>query len=832
MMQYLDVKKNYSDAIVFYRLGDFYEMFFDDAKLASVELDLVLTGRNAGVEERIPMCGVPFHAANNYIQKLVARGYKVAIVEQLQSAEEADGIVKRDVVQVVTPGTIMDEGLEEKNSVHLAAIVDYGFGFALSMLEMSTGETRIKKIDRQLQVLVQTLLKNNIREIVVKENFDEKALHAIRNLGFVTVSFCQQDSINEQYQVLCGAVQDPRYLEAYGLMLNYLVATQKRMMHHLQILEIENEQDFVMMDFSTQQNLELITPLRNQGKTETLWSFLDCCQSSMGSRLLRKWIEKPLVKKSAIELRYDQVEVLIQNFMLRQQVKEHLAGIYDLERLIARVAYGSASAIDCVRLVKTLNQVPELINLFEPYLVYEKWCNVDPCTSLNDLIAHSFVDEPPVSTREGGMFCDGYHEQLDQYREITRNGKDWILKLEAKEREKTGIRTLKIGYNRVFGYYIEISKGAISQVKDEFGYIRKQTLSNAERYITQELKEQEDAILHAQERSIALESKLFEELLERMRQYCPRLQKLAAVLAQMDCIYALAEIAAENGYVRPQFTKNEMHIELGVHPILATMKDSRYVANSCDMTEDRSILLITGPNMGGKSTYMRQVALIVILAQMGSFVPCKKCEVPLFDKIFTRIGASDDILSGKSTFMVEMTEANAALSQATENSLILFDEIGRGTSTYDGMSLAQAMIEYIAICIKAKTLFSTHYHELTSLDEQIPQVCNVHVQVHESKGDITFMYHIKEGRADRSYGINVAKLAHLPEAVLERATELCKQYESQKKVLQQSLGIVEMVVESPQLRTIKDKLEEIDINRLTPMQALQMLGELKQDIEK
>lgn len=832
MMQYLDVKKNYLDAIVFYRLGDFYEMFFEDAKLASVELDLVLTGRNAGVEEKIPMCGVPHHAATGYVQKLVARGYKVAIVEQLESPSEAEGIVKRDVIQVVTPGTIMDESLEAKNSVHLASIVDYGFGYALSMVEMTTGETIVKKLNHQQTLLSQTLLKNNIREIVVKEGFDEKVLTMIRNLSSVTISFCSVSSIEESYLPLCEAIhQDDTYMEAYGLMLNYLIATQKRMMHHLQVISIENEHDFMAMDFATQQNLELVMPLRTQGKSDTLWSFLDHCQSAMGSRLLRKWIEKPLVKQSAIEHRYAQVEFLVQDFMKREQCKENLTKIYDLERLIARVAYGSANAIDCVRLIKTLNQVPELLSLFQGNPIFERWCAVDPCLSLNELIHDAFVEEPPMSTKEGGMFNEGYSPQLDEYRAISKSGKDWILRLEAQEKEKTGIKTMKIGYNRVFGYYIEVSKGAVGQIKDEFGYVRKQTLSNAERYVTQELKEQEDAILHAQERAIQLETQLFEELLGRIREYCPKLQKLASVLAQMDVIYAFAAIAAKEGYVRPTFTADTMKMIQGSHPILAAMKNTRYVSNSCEMDENRSILLITGPNMGGKSTYMRQVALIVILAQIGSFVPCKSCELPIFDKIFTRIGASDDILSGKSTFMVEMMEANAALTQATDRSLILFDEIGRGTSTYDGMSLAQAMIEYISNCIKAKTLFSTHYHELTSLNEQLPHVHNVHVEVHESKGDITFMYRVKEGKADRSYGINVAKLAQLPQSVLERANELCTQYESKKHVLQQSLGIIEMVKEPAGYRDLVDKLKSVDINQLTPMQALQMIDELKNDVK-
>ncbi len=831
MTQYLEVKENYKDALVFYRLGDFYEMFFEDAKIASIELDLVLTGRNAGVEEKVPMCGVPHHAANSYIQRLVAKGFKVAIVEQLETPAEASGIVKRDVIQVVTPGTVMDESLEKKTSIHLASILDYGYEYILSMVEMSTGETIVKKISHQQTLLSQTLLKNNIKEVVVKDNFNEKALNMIRNNGNITISFCNESDISDEYIPLCSEINKKEsFLEAYGIMLNYLCATQKRMLGHLQIVQVENEQDTMAMDFSTIQNLELVTPLRTQSSGGTLWSFLDVCLTSMGSRMLRKWIEKPLVNEKLIIQRQEQIQTLVDDFMIRNMCKEALNPMYDLERLIARVAYGSANAVDCVRLVKTLNQVPQIKELFKNNEHFKELNEVDTCNSLITLLQDAFVEEPPMSIKEGGMFKIGYSPQLDEYRDIAKNGKNWILSLEAKEKERTNIKTLKIGYNRVFGYYIEVSKGATSQIKDEYNYVRKQTLSNAERYITPELKEQEDAILNSQERAVQLETQMFTELLDRIKEYCPKLQKLSSILAKMDCIYALSEIAAKNGYVRPQFVKDQLNIVEGSHPILSTMKNSRYISNSCVMDKERTVLLITGPNMGGKSTFMRQTALIVIMAQIGSFVPCKQCEMQLFDKIFTRIGASDDILSGKSTFMVEMIEANTALSQATENSLILFDEIGRGTATYDGMSLAQAMIEYIATSIKAKTLFSTHYHELTTLDEQLSNVKNVHVEVHESKGDITFMYRLKEGKANRSYGIHVAKLANLPESILIRAKDLCEQYENEKQGVQQSMGIIEMVKEPQGYRVISEKLKELNVNELTPIQALQLLDELKKEI--
>lgn len=832
MQQYLEVKKNYQDALVFYRLGDFYEMFFDDAKIASSELDLVLTGRNAGVKERVPMCGVPFHAVSSYIQRLVQKGYKVAIVEQMEDPALAKGLVKRDVIKVVTPGTVMDELFDDKSSIYLAAVIDYQYGLALSICEMATGETTMMNLPRNILHLQQTLLKNNIREIVVHEDFDERMIRAVRDMGAVAISYCIEDHIAEDYLPLCEEVRDMPSRQAYGLMLNYLTETQKRMLHHLQTVEIENENDVLYMDFSTQQNLELITPLRTQSKSETLWSFLDHCQSAMGSRLLKKWIERPLVDRKKIMFRQNRIEYLMNNFMVREDLKDRLTNIYDLERLIARVAYGSANAIDCQRLQKTLSQVPAILELFKDAPVFEEYANIDCCASLNELLDGAFVENPPALTKEGGMFAEGFSAQLDEYRSVQKDGKNWILQQENREKERTGIKTLKIGYNRVFGYYIEVSKGAVSQVKDEFGYVRKQTLTNAERYITEELKSREDEILHAQERAIRMEIELFANLLEQIRSYLPKLQKLSLMLANIDVYYALSSLCSDYGYVRPEFTDDQLNIVEGRHPILEKVSTDRYVSNSLTMDKNNQILIITGPNMGGKSTYMRQVALIILLAQIGCFVPAKSCRMPLFDKIFTRIGASDDILSGQSTFMVEMTEANNALSQATENSLILFDEIGRGTSTYDGMALAQAMIEYIAACIHAKTLFSTHYHELTTLDESLPVVKNVHVEVHEENDNVTFMYRVKHGKADRSYGINVARLAQLPEAVLERAKELLAQYESKKRVVQQSLGIVEMVKAPVREQAVLDMLEMVDPNQLSPMQALQMIIDLKEEMKR
>ena len=831
MQQYLEVKKGYLDALVFYRLGDFYEMFFDDAKIASSELDLVLTGRNAGVEDKIPMCGVPHHAVSSYIQRLVQRGYKVAIVEQLEDPSVAQGIVKRDVVKVITPGTIMDEITDEKNSIYLASVVDYKYGFALSIVEMSTGETLLKNIDRNFVMLTQTILKNNIKEVVIRSDFDEKGIKILREVGNLVISYCDESIIKEQYLEYCENIKEERNLEAYGMMLNYLEATQKKMLGHLQLVEVEKEDEVLYMDFSTQQNLELVTPLRMQSKNETLWSFMDRCQSAMGSRLLKKWVEKPLVEKNKIELRLDRVEYLIKNFMMREELKSNLSKMYDVQRLIARVAMGSANAMDCIRLQKTLKVVPNIFECLDNP-IFDDLKKSDYLEELHAKLENAFVENPPLTTKEGKMFQDGYSAQLDEVRAIQRQGQDWILSCEAEEKEKTGIKTLKIGYNRVFGYYIEVSKGASTQIKDEYGYIRKQTLTNCERYITQELKEKEDAILHAEEKSIRLENQLFQELLEEIKCYLPKLQKLAGILSEIDCLYALSSLCSEQGYVRPIFTEKDVNIVQGRHPILdKMMKDKHYVANDLYMDDNNEILVVTGPNMGGKSTYMRQVALIVVMAQMGCFVPCKACEIPLFDKIFTRIGASDDILSGQSTFMVEMIEANNALSLATSKSLILFDEIGRGTSTYDGMALAQSMIEYIATCIHAKTLFSTHYHELTALESNSDCIKNVHVEVHEEDDHVTFMYRVKKGRADRSYGINVARLAKLPDSVLDRAKSLLKELESKKRVVQQSYQLVELKKDDTKESKLIEMLEQVNPNELTPIQALQMIIDLKDKIK-
>ena len=831
MQHYVSIKEKYPDTLLFYRVGDFYEMFMDDAVIASKELDLVLTGKNAGLDEKVPMCGVPHHAVKTYLTRLAARGFKVAIVEQVQDPKEATGLVERDVIRVITPGTVMDEITDEKQSVYLAAVEDYKYGYAVAFCEVSTGENFIETCSHKDNALLQLILKNNGREVVVRKGFNERIIRRFREMQ-VVISYCEEDAIHPVYEPLITNLDKDYEKTCFGMLLNYLEATQKHALSHLQVCHVEEESQILYMDYSTQANLELTVPMHDTGRQITLWSFLDCCKSAMGSRLLRKWIEKPLISQKRIEERLDRVAWLMRSFMVRNTVREALSNVYDLQRLIARCALNTANAVDVQRLTKTLEQVPIIQKKLDSSL-FGEIVDMDALQGLYTQLKNAFLDEPSLSVNEGGMFRDGYDAQLDEVRSIQRNGKEFIASLEASEREKTGFRTLKVGYNRVYGYYIEISKLQAKDVKEEWGYVRKQTLTNNERFISPELKEKEDMILHANERAIAIEKQLFSQLMDNIRSSLPKLQKIAEGLALADVYCALAEDSAKYGYVRPVFTDGLVDIRSGRHPILdEMMKDPKYVSNNLYLDDQENILLITGPNMGGKSTYMRQTALIVIMAQIGCYVPASSCQIPVFDKIFTRIGASDDILSGQSTFMVEMNEANRALQQATDHSLILFDEIGRGTSTYDGMSLAQAMIEYIASVIHAKTLFSTHYHELTSLAESVGCVRNVHAAVKEEDNQVTFLYKIKKGPAQQSYGINVARLAGLPGSVLERAADIQKELESKKRVVQQSFQLVEMKKEDPVADGIMEQLKAVSIDDLSPREAWNMLNDMCEEVKK
>ncbi|QRG86780.1 DNA mismatch repair protein MutS [Bulleidia sp. zg-1006] len=831
MEQYLSVKKNYPDTLLFYRVGDFYEMFFEDALTASKELDLVLTGKSAGVEERVPMCGVPFHAVNAYIPRLVNKGYKVAICEQLTDPKESQGLVERDVVRIITPGTMVDEIQDDRQSVYLAAIEDMVYGYSIAIVEMSTGENYLQEINHQNLHLIQSLLKADVRECVVSSNFDKKLQKQIQEQG-ILISISEETKIDSSYNSLTIDIKKEALLKAYGRMLNYLQNTQKQTLTHLRQPSLEKEEDALYMDFSTRLNLELVQPLRQSAKAVTLWSFLDHCTSAMGSRELKKWIERPLIQKEKIENRLDKVGWMIENFMDRSFIRDSLSRIYDLERIITRCAIGSANAVDVQRLGKTLAEVPAVLDRL-PEALFPEIQRLDALPDLYKEIDMALVENPPLLLSNGGLFKDGYNAELDEARSIQKNGQDFIMNLEAKERERTGIKTLKIAYNKVFGYYIEISKAAAQSVKEEWGYTRKQTLTNNERFISRELKVEEDRILHAAERAVELEKKLFQELMNAIKNKLWSLQVLARALAQIDVYANLAEMSQKHQYVRPIFDELVLDIVDGKHPILdAQMKHPRYVANAIHLDAEKYLDLITGPNMGGKSTYMRQVALIVLLAQIGCYVPAKKCRMPIFDKIFTRIGASDDILSGHSTFMVEMKEANQALQEATSHSLILFDEIGRGTSTYDGMALAQAMMEYIAHVVKAKTMFSTHYHELTEMENYLDCVINEHVSVKQKDKDVTFLYKVEKGAAGHSYGINVARLAGLPESVLERAKDIQKDLENTDHLQQASFQFVEMKKEDSTISKLKDCLNNVDMDDLSPKQAWQFLADLQEEVKK
>ena len=834
MQHYLKMKEENPDAILFYRLGDFYEMFFDDAKLVSQELDLVLTGRSAGVEEKVPMCGVPFHAANSYISRLVKKGYKVAICEQLEDPSNAKGLVDRGIVKIITPGTYMDSTMDAKTTNYMASCDISSFEITVVYCELSTGELKYQTLQRSLVALQKALLEQNVSELVCPMAMDKKWMSALEKMETILISKHKKSSVDSQDLPLLNGIESESLKEAFALLMAYLKDTQKQHIDHFLPIESMDKDKVLVMDYETKNHLELVSSQSTNAKAESLWSFMDKCQSAMGSRLLKRWIEYPLIDANKIAKRQAAIKDLKENFMLRENLKEHLVYVYDMERLASRMAYGSASPRDVLQLVATLEHAKPILDLAVSLNSYPEFSQVPDCQGLYNEIKNAIIENPPLTLKEGGVFNDGYNQELDEVRRIAKKGKDFILELEAKERERTGVKSLKVGYNRIFGYFIEVRNGNLSNIKDEFGYHAKQTLANATRFVTQELKEKEEQILHAQETKVKLEQSLFNDLLLRIKRDLFDLHACAQALSTIDVLVSLAILDRKKGYVCPVFHPGcNVNVVEGKHPILDDrMKKKRYVSNDWKMSEDEHVQLITGPNMGGKSTYMRQNALLVVMAQMGSFIPAKTAELPIFDRIFTRIGASDDILTGKSTFMVEMIEANAALCYATKHSLILFDEIGRGTATYDGMALAQAMLEYIDEAIGAKTLFSTHYHELTDLEKEHPSMHNVHVDVREEKNEIEFRYRIIDGKADKSYGINVARLAHLPKVVLDRAAQLLTNFENQdnNQNYQPSLFVMEQV--QPEKSKLLQQLQELDIDSMTPRDALDCLYELKKLSEK
>lgn len=824
LKQYMDVKKEYQDALVMFRLGDFYELFFEDAKIASYELDLVLTGRAAGELGRAPMCGVPYHAVSSYIQKLVNNGHKVAIVEQMEDPALAEGLVKRDVVKVVTPGTVMDEIDDERAVVSIAAVSEFASHYFIVTAELASGELRSLTCPKNEARLKEVFYKNQVKEVVIAAKSSPTLLKILRETKQM-ISICDRSEIESSYTAIAKAITDPIQLETFGRLLNYLLLTQKRSLKHLQPIIDEDQDRCLAMDMATIQNLELGESLRLSTKKDSLFGFLDACQSVAGTRQLKKWIIRPLVELNKIQLRQNQIAYFVQTFLKREDLRVALKQTYDVERIIGKIAYGSASPQDLMRLAKTLNQVQPILATLDPQL-FEATLQIDPLDELKKRLNRAIDDQAPVLLKDGHIFKRGYNAELDALRDLQENSAAWLIDFENSEKERTQIKNLKVGYNRIFGYYIEISKGSTELVKPEFEYHRKQTLSTGERYINPTLKQKEEEILGANDKALRLQQQLFSQLMDILTTQLEGLQRISKVLAELDVLQSLATISHQGNYIKPHFHPGfELFIQEGRHPILEVK--TKYVPNTVHFSPDHPVHLLTGPNMGGKSTYMRQVALLVIMAQMGMFIPAQEARLPLVDAIYTRMGASDDILEGQSTFMVEMIEANSALQKATSNSLILFDEIGRGTSTYDGMALAQAMVEYIATVIQCKAIFSTHYHELTNLEETLPKLINMHVEVIEDKHEVHFLYRVKHGKADKSYGVNVARLAHLPESVLERASILLNQLESKKRVVQQTLDIVEIVRTPKEVQTIIDQLITLDINATTPIEALRYLNDFK-----
>lgn len=823
MMQYLGIKEQNKDAIVMFRLGDFYEMFFDDAMIVSKELELALTGKNAGAKERVPMCGVPFHSASGYIQKLVDNGHKVAIVEQLTDPGKK-GIVERGVVQIVTPGTIFDESMTKNKNNYIACMMIFDFVYTLAFCDITTGEFQVVNIDKKDHLLNNQLASMEVKEIVVKSdctyNFNDS----------IMVSHYDNETFNEKYRDIFHNIKDLKEIKVSTLLLNYLIETQKRDLEHLQMIEEINNQDFMTMDLYTKKSLELTENSKDHEKYGSLFWLLDMTKSAMGARLLKNYIDRPLLKKEAIEERLDIVEIFTQQFIQRESIKEILKEIYDLERLSSRIAFGNINARDLKWIASSLKVLPELkqqLYSFNEPLTDQLANQIIDLSHITKLIDDAIIDNPPLTIKEGNIIKDHFNEELDELRYLRDHGKQWLVDFEQKEREKTGIKNLKVGYNRVFGYYIEVTKGSLDLVKDEFEYTRKQSLSNAERFITPELKDMESKILSAQDKIQKLEYVLFTQVRNEIKKEVHLIQDVSKIIARVDVYQSLAMLASENSYVRPVFNDQKiMDIKEGRHGVIEkVMGHGKYVPNDVSIDENSPVVLITGPNMGGKSTYMRQVALIVIMAQIGSFVPAKYANLTIFDQIFTRIGASDDLISGQSTFMVEMLEANNALRFASEKSLILFDEIGRGTATFDGMAIAQAMIEYIASEIHCMTLFSTHYHELTFLEDKGLGIQNVHASARVDNDHLVFEYLIKKGRSNKSYGVNVAKLAKLPDEVINRANLVLETLEEN--------NVEDRLIEEKQVQVIEKErevekyLKTIDPMALSPLDALSTLIELK-----
>jgi len=844
MQQYLEVKDSCSDCILFFRLGDFYEMFFEDARVASKELELVLTGRDCGLESRADMCGIPYHAAESYISRLINKGYKVAICEQLEDPSLAKGIVKRGIIKVITPGTFTDTTfLEENKNNYLLSLFIEDKVFSLCSADISTGDFNCTEGVYEQSLIMDEISKFSSREILMEENGDKEMTRAIQERFNLSVTGLPKEYYNEetgflaeQFKNLDVSELSPVILKCSNSMLKYINETQKVSLPHLNEFNLYSIVDYLSMDINSRRNLELTETLRDKTRKGSLLWVLDKTSTSMGGRRLRNWIEQPLIRRDKIEERLDAIEENMADLSRHYNMMEKLKEIYDIERIVGRISSQSVNARELISLKKSIEKIPEIKSLLSGYSnsLYRKMHDdIDELADVYKILQESIMDNPGLSTREGNIIKEGFSKEVDELRMAKSRGKEWISSLENSEREATGIKSLKVGFNKVFGYYIEITKSNFSQIP-EGRYIRKQTLANAERYITPGLKEMEDKILGAEEKLLNLEYGIFTEIRDEIEKHIFRMKQTAKIISEIDCISSFTNIALENGYVKPLLNDGDtLEIKEGRHPVVEKMMPSgTFVSNDTFMnSSEEQLMLITGPNMAGKSTYMRQVALIALMAQIGSFVPAKSANLPICDKIFTRIGASDDLASGKSTFMVEMSEVSNILRNATGKSLVLLDEVGRGTSTYDGLSIAMSVVEHICTSknMKCRTLFATHYHELTRLEGTIHGVVNYRIAVREVQNEIIFLHKIVRGGTDQSYGIEVARLAGLPIKVISRAKEILANMENEKIPVKSAEPVVQIGFRDLERDNLIKGIAAIDIMNLTPMESMNRLNELVQN---
>ena len=860
MQHYLQTKEEYKDCILFYRLGDFYEMFFDDAINVSRELELTLTGKDCGQAERAPMCGIPYHAAETYISRLISKGYKVAICEQLEDPKNAKGIVKRDVIRVVTPGTVMESNLlEEKKNNYLMCIYKSGIFYGVTVCDISTGDFRTTQIkdNNNFALLMDEISRYSPAELIVNPMMYEcsEEIEKIRTRFDVYITKLEEEEFAENEDTTAVAYNlvndnDDKIDSFDGMelckfstnaMIRYLQDTQKTNLDHINKLVIYNVTKYMSLDINARRNLEITEKLRDKSKKGTLLWVLDKTATAMGGRMLRRWLSDPLVDDVQINKRLNAVEELKNNIILRGDITEALKKVYDIERLAGKIAYGSVNGRELISLKNSASQLPEIKSILSntnSKLLKELFESLDDLQDIYKLIDETIIDEPPISTKEGGLIKLGYNEEIDKLKTATTDGKKWLVELEAKEKEETGIKNLKVGYNKVFGYYIEVSKSNVGLVPDR--YIRKQTLTTGERYITEELKNLENQILGAEERVIQLEYNAFVKVREKIERQLQRIQKTANVISVLDVLCSFANVAEDQGYVKPEVDNSGIiDIKDGRHPVIEKILPSgSFVQNDTYLDkEENRLSIITGPNMAGKSTYMRQVALITLMAQCGSFVPASSAHIGVVDKIFTRVGASDDLSMGQSTFMVEMMEVATILKEATANSLVILDEIGRGTSTYDGLSIAWAVAEYISDSEKcgAKTLFATHYHELTKLEDKLEGVKNYSIAVKEKGEDVIFLRKIIPGGTDESYGVHVAKLAGVPQVVTKRANEILKSLErksalgeKQQEKENKQVASGQLDLYNYKLAEIAHEIDKINVNELTPIDALNAIVKIKE----